>query len=121
PPKFAGEIALVTGAASGIGKATVEAFLQRGAAVVGLDLNPAIAELYGGRADFLGVRCDVTSADELEQAVDATVRAFGGLDMLVLNAGIFPASRRIAALPLAEWRGIMGVNLDSKLLLLARS
>ena len=50
PKAFAGEVALVTGAASGIGKACVQAFLNRGAAVVGVDINPAVASLYGARA-----------------------------------------------------------------------
>ena len=59
PPLFAGEIALVTGAASGIGKACVEALRARGAAVVALDLNPAVEEIFTGR-DVLGMRCDVT-------------------------------------------------------------
>ena len=56
PPVFSGEVALVTGAASGIGKACVESLLARGAAVIGLDINPAIASLFK-RADFLGIRC----------------------------------------------------------------
>jgi rhamnose utilization protein RhaD (predicted bifunctional aldolase and dehydrogenase)/NAD(P)-dependent dehydrogenase (short-subunit alcohol dehydrogenase family) len=118
-PMFAGEIALVTGAASGIGKASVEALLRRGAAVVGLDLNPAVQEVVGHRADFLGVECDVTRSEDVERAVDAAVHAFGGLDMLVLNAGIFGASRRIDALDLAEWRKVMDVNLDANLLLMS--
>jgi NAD(P)-dependent dehydrogenase (short-subunit alcohol dehydrogenase family) len=119
PAMFSGEIMLITGAASGIGKAAVEAFLKRGAAVVGLDINPNIAELFGDRADFLGLRCDVSRAEDLEAALDATAQAFGGLDMLVLNAGIFPSSRRIEALPLAEWRRVMEVNLDPNLVLLS--
>jgi len=118
PPVFAGEVALVTGAASGIGKACVEALLKRGAAVVGLDLNPAIVKLMGGRADFLGVRCDVTAAPEVTAALEVGARAFGGLDMLVLNAGVFPAGRRIAALGAEEWRRVMQVNLDANFSLL---
>jgi rhamnose utilization protein RhaD (predicted bifunctional aldolase and dehydrogenase)/NAD(P)-dependent dehydrogenase (short-subunit alcohol dehydrogenase family) len=118
PPVYAGEIALVTGAASGIGKAAVEAFLKRGAAVVGLDINPSVADMPR-RPDFLGLQCDVSRAADLERALDATVRAFGGLDMLVLNAGIFPSSRRIEALPLDEWRRVMDVNLDANLALLS--
>jgi rhamnose utilization protein RhaD (predicted bifunctional aldolase and dehydrogenase)/NAD(P)-dependent dehydrogenase (short-subunit alcohol dehydrogenase family) len=119
PALFAGEIALVTGAASGIGRATVDAFLKRGAAVVGLDINPAVVDLFSPtRADYVGVRCDVGRADDLERAFEAVVRSFGGLDMLVLNAGVFPASRRIEALPQAEWRQVMDVNLDANLALL---
>jgi rhamnose utilization protein RhaD (predicted bifunctional aldolase and dehydrogenase)/NAD(P)-dependent dehydrogenase (short-subunit alcohol dehydrogenase family) len=117
PPLFAGEVALVTGAASGIGRAAVEALLARGAAVVGVDIDPKI-ETMPGRPDFLGVRCDVAAEAELEKAVARAVAAFGGLDLLILNAGIFPAARRIADLPLAEWDRVMRVNLDANLLLL---
>ena len=118
-PMFAGEIALVTGAASGIGKATVEALLRRGAAVMGLDIDPGVCAMLGGREDFLGLECDVTRAEAIEDALDAAATAFGGLDMLVLNAGIFPASRRIAALPIDEWRRVMQVNLDANLSLMS--
>lgn len=117
PAAFAGEIALVTGAASGIGKACVEALLARGAAVVGLDLQANITGLYA-RADFLGMQCDVTSSDALAAALDAMVRRFGGLDMLVLNAGVFPGGTAIAALDDAQWRDVMRVNLDANLTLL---
>ena len=117
PPPFAGEVALVTGAASGIGKACVEALLARGAAVVGLDINPAIAET-GGRPDLLGIVCDVSDEAAIGRALDQAVARFGGLDMLVLNAGIFPPSQRIAALPLADWDRTLRVNLDANLVLL---
>jgi NAD(P)-dependent dehydrogenase (short-subunit alcohol dehydrogenase family) len=117
PPAFAGEVALVTGAASGIGKAAVTAFLGRGAAVIGLDLDPKIESMHD-RPDFVGLRCDVTNDDELKRAIGLGVVAFGGVDMLVLNAGIFPASRRIADLPMEEWRKSMSVNLDANMLLL---
>ncbi len=119
-PIFTGEIGLVTGAASGIGKACVEALLARGAAVVGLDINPAIADTFS-RPDYLGLRCDVTNESELSAALEATVRAFGGLDMLVLNAGIFPAGTPIAALKLADWQKVMRVNLDANLALLGQA
>ena len=118
PPVFAGEVALVTGAASGIGKACGEALLRRGAALVALDLTPSIEEMWRGHPDALGLRCDVTDAAELGRALDRAAVAFGGLDMLVLNAGIFPASRRIEALGLEEWDRVMRVNLDANLALL---
>ena len=117
PPMFAGEIALVTGAASGIGQACVEAFLARGAAVVGLDINPSITEMFD-RVDFLGLQCDITDEDAVCQALEATVRTFGGLDMLVPNAGVFPLSCRIDALQSSEWRQVMRVNLDANLALM---
>ena len=117
PQAFSGEVALVTGAASGIGKAAVEAFLARGAAVAGLDVDPRIESLHA-RPDFVGLRCDVTDDKQVELAIGRAVMAFGGIDMLVLNAGIFTASRRIADLPTEEWRKAMAVNLDANLLLM---
>ena len=117
PPVFSGEVAMVTGAASGIGKACVESLLARGAAVIGLDINPAIASLHQ-RKDFLGIRCDVTSEDEVISALEAGSAAFGGLDMLILNAGIFPGGTAIATLQTDVWRKIMQVNLDANLILM---
>ena len=112
PAAFAGEIALVTGAASGIGKACVDALLARGAAVVGLDLNPSITGMYQ-RPDFLGIACDVGSEDQLRNALQRTADAFGGLDMLVLNAGIFPTGCRVESLASDQWRRVMQINLDA--------
>jgi NAD(P)-dependent dehydrogenase (short-subunit alcohol dehydrogenase family) len=117
PPGFTGEIVLVTGAASGIGRAAVDAFLKRAAAVVGLDLDPGIQSQHA-RPDFLGLRCDITDEAQVGAALKRAVLAFGGIDMLVLNAGIFTASRRIADLPVEEWRRSMNVNVDANLLLM---
>ncbi len=114
PPIFSGEIALVTGAASGIGKACVAALLKRGAAVVGLDRDPSVVS----SGEFLGLRCDITSEDAVAKALEAGVRAYGGLDMLILNAGVFPAGKPIAELQLEEWRRVFDVNLDANLTLL---
>ena len=116
-PIFTGEVALVTGAASGIGKACVQSLLARGAAVVGLDIDPAIAALHK-RGDFRGITCDVTDAAALGSALEEGVRAFGGLDIVILNAGIFPGGKRIEALGDAEWGRVMRVNLDANLALL---
>lgn len=125
PPMFAGEVALVTGAASGIGKACADALLRRGAAVVGLDINEAIlhpqgfanAELYK-RQDFCGIPCDVTDEEALAAAVERAARTFGGVDMLILNAGIFPPGCRIDSLSTKEWRRVMEINLDANLVLM---
>ncbi len=117
PPQFLGEIALVTGAASGIGRACVESLLRRGAAVIGLDIDATI-KASAERRDFLGLHCDITDRAQLEVALEAGVRRFGGIDMLVLNAGIFTAGTAIAELALEEWRRVMDVNLDANLVLL---
>lgn len=120
PPIFAGEVALVTGAASGIGAACVQSLLARGAAVVGLDIAPSIAELHQ-REDFLGLCCDIADEQAVAQAFETTARAFGGLDMLILNAGIFPKSSRIEALDLADWDRVMRINLDANVSLMRQA
>jgi rhamnose utilization protein RhaD (predicted bifunctional aldolase and dehydrogenase)/NAD(P)-dependent dehydrogenase (short-subunit alcohol dehydrogenase family) len=117
PPAFTGEVALVTGAASGIGKACVEAYLKRGAAVVGLDRNPAIESMWK-RPDFLGLTCDLVRKEEIEKSLDAAVKRFGGVDMLVLNAGIFPSSQPIQDIPSEAWRNAMSVNVEANLLVM---
>lgn len=114
---FLGEIALVTGAASGIGKACVDALLERGAAVVGLDVSPAVKQLHD-RKSYLGIECDLTSEEQIAAALDRTVRTFGSVDMLVLNAGIFPKSSPIAAMATEVWRRTMRINLDANLILM---
>ena len=116
-PAFAGEVVIVTGAASGIGKACAEAFLKRGAAVVGLDRNPAIATQWK-RPDFLGVTCDLTDAAATEKALDEAVLRFGGVDMLVLNAGMFPSSQPLQDILAETWKLTMSVNVETHLRLM---
>jgi rhamnose utilization protein RhaD (predicted bifunctional aldolase and dehydrogenase)/NAD(P)-dependent dehydrogenase (short-subunit alcohol dehydrogenase family) len=118
PPPFQGEVALVTGAASGIGRACVEALLRRGAAVVGLDRDEAIAYQHDESEAFLGLACDVTDSEAIGDALQQTLLRFGGLDMLVLNAGIFPGGCPVAELDDATWQRVMQVNLDANLRLL---
>ena len=117
PPVFAGQVALVTGAASGIGKACVQSFLRRGAAVVGIDRNPAIVAMWSPPG-FLGVACDLTDPAATEKALDGAVRAFGGVDMLVLNAGMFPSSQPIQDISAETWQRTMNVNVEMHLRLM---
>jgi len=116
-PPLKGEIALVTGAASGIGKACVQSLLKRGAAVVGLDIQPSITHLHKNK-NFLGLVCDVTEEMEIKIAIEKAVQRFGGLDMLILNAGIFPPSAKISQITTEQWHKVMSLNLDANLTLL---
>jgi NAD(P)-dependent dehydrogenase (short-subunit alcohol dehydrogenase family) len=116
-PVFTGEVAVVTGAASGIGKACVESFLRRGAAVIALDRNPAIESVWK-REDVVGVTCDLTDAKAIDAALEKAVRRFGGVDMLVLNAGIFPSSAPIQSIAAENWRTAMTVNVEANLLVM---
>jgi NAD(P)-dependent dehydrogenase (short-subunit alcohol dehydrogenase family) len=118
PAPFAGEVALVTGAAGGIGKACAAALMAEGAAVVGIDVDPEIKDGFDG-PNWLGLQADVTDAGAMQTALDAGVERFGGLDVLVLNAGVFPPSCRIADLRSDEWRRVMAVNLDAAAALLS--
>ncbi|MFI0456637.1 MAG: SDR family NAD(P)-dependent oxidoreductase, partial [Candidatus Thiodiazotropha endolucinida] len=116
-PPFQGEVALITGAASGIGGACVDSMLQRGAAVVGLDKTPDIVDQHT-HADFLGLHCDISDIDSVKAALEQAVIRFGGVDMLVLNAGIFPGGCPVSELEDDQWRQVMGINLDANLSLL---
>jgi rhamnose utilization protein RhaD (predicted bifunctional aldolase and dehydrogenase)/NAD(P)-dependent dehydrogenase (short-subunit alcohol dehydrogenase family) len=118
PAVFTGEIACVTGAASGIGKACVTALLKRGAAVIGLDVDPEIETSFVARPDYLGLQCDITSENAVVAALEKAIQTFGGLDMLILNAGVFPAGTPIESLDQSEWRRVFSVNLDANLTLL---
>lgn len=116
-PIFTGEVALVTGAASGIGKACVESLLKRGAAVVGLDVAANVTSLHK-QPDYLGLEVDLTDEGQVEYALEEAVGVFGGLDLLILNAGVFPGSQPIASLGSENWRRAFEINLDANLLLM---
>ena len=111
-PPFQGQIALVTGAASGIGRACVEELLNQGAVVAALDISAKIQSMYASK-NVLGLQCDVTDTKSLKQAVEQTVAQFGGLDLLVSNAGIFPASASIEEMDAKTWQRSMELNLNS--------
>ncbi|TMH99682.1 MAG: SDR family oxidoreductase, partial [Betaproteobacteria bacterium] len=70
------------------------------------------------RVDVLGVTCDLTDAKAIESSLDLGVRRFGGIDMLVLNAGIFPSSQPIQEIAAQTWKGTMAVNVEANLMLM---
>jgi NAD(P)-dependent dehydrogenase (short-subunit alcohol dehydrogenase family) len=109
---LAGQVAVVTGAASGIGKGCAGALLELGACVVGWDLSPKVTEAFG-QPEFLGLQVDVTDASQMAAALAKGVEAFGGVDILTVAAGIFPTSANLGELKAEAWRKTMAVNVDS--------
>ncbi|MET7656882.1 MULTISPECIES: SDR family oxidoreductase [unclassified Streptomyces] len=101
---FEGLTALVTGGASGIGRATAELLAERGARVAVLDLDPS-----GVAEPVLGLRADVTDDASVRAAVEAAVAGLGGLDVLVNNAGI-GAQGTVEDNDDAEWHRVFDVN-----------
>ncbi|MFD1719682.1 bifunctional aldolase/short-chain dehydrogenase [Georgenia deserti] len=106
PKPLATRIALVTGAASGIGKATAARLVAEGACVAIADLDlakaEAVAEELGGPDVAIGVRADVTSEEDVAAAVAATSLAFGGIDLVVNNAGL-SLSKSLLETTTADW------------------
>lgn len=101
---FEGLRALVTGGASGIGRATAELLAERGAQVAVLDLDPSSVE-----KPLLGFRADVTDDTSVRTAVASAVEALGGLDVLINNAGI-GAQGTVEDNDDAEWHHVFDVN-----------
>lgn len=104
---LAGKVALVTGGAGGIGLAIAKTFLDQGAQVTVGDIRPVAAE---PRAH--AVVMDVTSRESVTAAFESAIKKFGGLDIVVVNAGIFPASRRLEEISSEEWERSLDVNLS---------
>lgn len=115
-----GKIAIVTGAASGIGKACVDLLVQEGCSVVALDINAAITGMFKS-SSVLGLSCDVTNPTQLDEALRQTITRFGGLDYLVLNAGIFPKSMSIKDMDGPTWDKCLHINLTSQQQLLQKA
>jgi NAD(P)-dependent dehydrogenase (short-subunit alcohol dehydrogenase family) len=115
---FAGRRVLVTGAATGIGRATAEYLVAEGASVFGVGLDGeegrALASAYEAKTPPLLFReADLTKESEVQAAVAAAVAALGGLDAVVNCAGIYATGKRLEDVSDAEWDGTIAVNLTA--------
>jgi 3-hydroxybutyrate dehydrogenase len=115
-----GKVALITGAASGIGKAIAETYARHGAAVAIADINQQAADATaaaivaaGGRA--MGVAMDVTDEHAVEAGTQAVVDAFGRLDVLISNAGV-QIVNPIESFAFADWKKMLAIHLDGAFL-----
>ena len=103
------KVALITGAAGGVGRATIEAFVARGASVVAEDVDPSVEELGFSGGRVAAVVGDVRRRETAERGVDLALNRFGRLDILVNNAAVI-LSKDILATTEEEWNEVMGVN-----------
>jgi NAD(P)-dependent dehydrogenase (short-subunit alcohol dehydrogenase family) len=112
-----GRVALVTGAAQGIGRAIADGLAAEGARIVVADLTGAddAAATYDGG---VGITADVANEEDVQRLVDETVSSCGGIDILVNNAGLYASleMRSFEEIPLEEWRRVMDVNVASMFL-----
>ena len=117
PKKFSGKMFIVTGAAGGIGRAITERILSLGGAVIASDLNTdglaTVAEDFADLAgDMVTIAGDLTDPDVVRQSVQAAIAHFGGLDGVVVNAGI-AVSKELVELSDEDWQRSMDINLTS--------
>jgi 3-hydroxybutyrate dehydrogenase len=114
------KVAIITGAASGIGREIAIEYAAQGAKVVIADLkleaaNATAAEINGNGGTAMGVAMNVTSEAEVDTGVAAVIAAWGGVDILISNAGIQIISA-IVDLPLADWQRMLAIHLDGAFL-----
>ncbi len=112
-----GKVAVVTGAAQGIGRAIADGLARDGARIVVADLRGA-EDAAATYPDGVGLTVDVADETAVQQLVDDTVQRCGGIDVLVNNAGLYAslAMRPFTEIPLGEWRQVMDVNVASMVL-----
>ncbi|MDF2670197.1 MAG: beta-ketoacyl-ACP reductase [Paenibacillus sp.] len=123
--RFVGQVVLVTGAGRGIGKATAERFASEGAAVALVsnlekDLVETEAEFMAQGYRVISIQADVSNSEQVQQAIDKTVAAFGKIDVLINNAGI-AWEEDFLDIEEANWRKMLDVNLNGMFLVAQRT
>jgi 3-hydroxybutyrate dehydrogenase len=117
--KLDGKVALVTGAASGIGHGIAKRYVEAGGRVAIADLNAdgaaAAAKELGDKKVAIGVGMDVSKEDQVNAGVEQTVKAFGRIDILVSNAGI-QIVHPIEEFPFSDWKKMLAIHLDGAFL-----
>lgn len=113
--RFTNKVILITGGARGIGRACAERFAAEGGRVAILDIDAAAAQETAAALGGLGLHCDVTDPASVQAAVQATLDAWGCLDVLVANAGIYRGAP-LTEVTLADWNLVLAVNLTGTFL-----
>ena len=113
--EFQGKVAVITGGASGLGRAMAERFASAGMSIVLADVEPGVlakaeAEMKAAGAKVIGVRTDVSRAAEVEALAQETLAAFGGVHLVANNAGVAPLGNAWEN-SVADWEWTLGVNL----------
>ncbi|MBD1420189.1 SDR family NAD(P)-dependent oxidoreductase [Sphingobacterium chuzhouense] len=109
------KVAIVTGGASGIGKAIVQAFVKAGAKVIAADLNEKLGNEIAAsdpNGNIIFVKADAASPEDNKKLVDAAIENFGALHIAVNNAGIGGASAIVGEYPLEAWNKVIDINLN---------
>lgn len=118
--RLTGKRIVVTGAGSGIGRATAALFAHEGASVIVADWHEAdavetVTAIVESGGTAIALRADVSRQDDCEAMIDRCVEAFGGIDVLVNNAGVMDLNQGVGELDLDVWRRVMAINVDGPL------